>query len=136
MRTRQTTTRSGIMRDGIRLCCALLVLTAACDTSVSNPGPVQDEFVSGQSIYASAAALVNGAGRALGSGINWVGYTGAAVTREIHPTGSTGSFGITNRWQNGELAPDDADLDTHWENAQRARWVAEEAVRRLVKVGP
>src|SRR5207247_1002008 len=31
---------------------------------------------------------------------------------------------------------DDGDLDTHWEQAQRARWVAEEALRRLEKAGP
>jgi hypothetical protein len=68
--------------------------------------------------------------------MNWIGYTGAAVAREIHPAGSTGSFGISNRWQNGELGSDDSDLDTHWEQAQRARWVAEEAVRRLEAAGP
>ena len=123
------------MRDGIRTCCfgLLLVAVAACDTTVSNPGPVQDEFLAARE---AAAALVNGAGRALSSGINWVGYTGAAITREIHPAGSTGSFGITNRWQSGELNPDDADLDTHWEQAQRGRWLAEEAVRRLIAAGP
>src|SRR3954468_1003803 len=113
---------------------ALLLLTApmACDTNVSNPGPVQDEFLNDRN---AAAAMVNGAGRALSSGMNWVGYTGAAVAREIHPAGSTGSFGISNRWQNGELGSDDSDLDTHWEQSQRARWVAEEAIRRLEKAG-
>ena len=114
---------------------ALLLLgtVAACDTEVTNPGRVQDEFVSDRN---AAAALVNGAGRALSQGINWIGYTGAAITREVHPAGSTGSFGITNRWQNGELNPDDGDLDTHWEQAQRARWLAEEAIRRLEDMGP
>jgi SusD family. len=109
---------------------ALLLITApiACDTSVSNPGPVEDKFLNDRN---AAAAMVSGAGRALSQGMNWVGYTGAAVAREIHPAGSTGSFGISNRWQNGELGSDDSDLDTHWEQAQRARWVAEEAVRRL-----
>jgi starch-binding outer membrane protein, SusD/RagB family len=127
------------MRDGIRAaCCAALALAvaAACDTNVSNPGPVQDEFLADQNVYAAAAALVNGAGRAVGSGMNWVAYTGAAVTREVHPAGSTGSFGITNRWQNGELAEDDGDLNDHWELAQRGRWLAEEAVRRLEAAGP
>ena len=113
---------------------ALLVLTPiACDTNVSNPGPVQDEFLNDRN---AATAMVNGAGRALSSGINWVGYTGAAVAREIHPAGSTGSFGISNRWQNGELGTDDSDLDTHWEQSQRARWIAEEAIRRLELAGP
>ena len=107
---------------------ALLLTTAAsCDTDVVNPGPVEDQFVDRD----AAVAMVNGSGRALGSGINWISYTGASVTREIHPAGSTGSFGITNRWQRGELNADDADLNTHWEQAQRARWLAEEAVRRL-----
>ena len=106
---------------------------AACDTTVTNPGPVRDEFLAERT---AATALVNGAGRALASGINWVSYTGAAVTREIHPAGSTGSFGISNRWQNGLLDPDDTDLDSHWEQSQRARWLAEESIRRLVAAGP
>jgi hypothetical protein len=121
--------------NGLHSCgVALLILVAAsCDTKVSNPGPVQDDFLDDRN---AASALVNGAGRALSQGINWVSYTGAAITREIHPAGSTGSFGITNLWQNGELSDGDADLDTHWEQAQRARWVAEEAIRRLETAGP
>jgi hypothetical protein len=111
----------------------LLAATAACDTTVTNPGPVQDEFLSDRN---AATAMVNGAGRALSSGMNWIGYTGAAITREIHPAGSTGSFGISARWQNGELNADDGDLDAHWELAQRARWVAEESIRRLEDAGP
>jgi starch-binding outer membrane protein, SusD/RagB family len=112
---------------------ALLLATAACDTTVTNPGPVQDEFLADRN---AAAALVNGAGRALSSGLNWISYTGAAVAREIHPAGSTGSFGISAQWQNGELNGDDADLNTHWEQAQRARWLAEETLRRLETAGP
>ena len=112
---------------------ALLLATAACDTTVSNPGPVQDAFLADRN---AAAAMVNGAGRALSAGMNWISYTGAAVAREIHPAGSTGSFGISARWQNGELNGDDGDLDTHWEQAQRARWLAEETLRRLEAAGP
>lgn len=111
----------------------LLFVAAACDTTVTNPGPVQDEFLTDRN---AATAMVNGAGRALSSGINYIGYTGAAVAREIHPAGSTGSFGISARWQNGELNGDDADLNTHWEEAQRARWLAEETLRRLEAAGP
>jgi len=112
---------------------ALLLATVSCDTTVTNPGPVQDEFLADRN---AATAMVNGAGRAISSGLNWISYTGAAVAREIHPAGSTGSFGITARWQNGELNGDDADLNTHWEQAQRARWLAEETLRRLEEVGP
>lgn len=122
-----------MFRDLRTIGCALTILVATgCSTEVTNPGPVEDEYLLSRD---AATALVNGAGRALGSGINWISYTGAAVTREIHPAGSTGSFGITNRWQGGALNTDDGDLDTHWEQAQRARWLAEEAVRRLEGVG-
>ena len=117
----------------IRGAALLLLATAACDTTVTNPGPVQDEFLTDRN---AATAMVNGAGRALSSGLNWISYTGAAVSREIHPAGSTGSFGITNRWQNGELNADDGDLNTHWEEAQQARWLGEEALRRLEESGP
>jgi hypothetical protein len=117
----------------IRGAALLLFATAACDTAVTNPGPVQDEFLADRN---AATAMVNGAGRALSSGMNWIGYTGAAVAREIHPAGSTGSFGISARWQNGELNADDGGLDTHWEQAQQARWLAEETLRRLETAGP
>ena len=112
---------------------ALRLAAAACDTTVSNPVPVQDEFLADRN---ASAAMVNGAGRALSAGMNWISYTGAAISREIHPAGSTGSFGISARWQNGELNADDGDLDTHWEQAQRARWLAEETLRRLEAAGP
>jgi hypothetical protein len=118
------------------LALALLAGAASCDTKVTNPGPVQDDFLLGEEGRGGMAALVAGSGRALSSGINWISYTGAAVTREIHPAGSTGSFGITNRWQNGELNADDGDLNVHWEQAQRARWSAEESARRLEAMGP
>lgn len=117
---------------------ALLLLAgaASCGTEVTNPGPVKDEDLLDQQGRLGMTAMVSGAGRAVGSALNWMGYTSAAITREIHPAGSTGSFGITTRWQNGELNPDDPDNDVHWEQAQRARWSAEEAVRRLEAMGP
>jgi hypothetical protein len=131
IRTGRQSMRELIRVGGAALC--VLAVTMSCSTEVTNPGPVQDEFLADR---AAGAALVNGAGRAIGDALNWISYTGAAVTREIHPAGSTGSFGITPRWQNGELNADDADLNTHWESAQRARWIAEEAVRRLTAAGP
>ena len=122
------------MRNISSLCSVLLLAGAvSCDTEVSNPGPVQDVFLNDR---AAALAMVNGAGRGLAQGINWIGYTGAAVAREIHPAGSTGSFGITQKWQNGDLTTDDADVSTHWEQSQRARWVAEETLRRMEAAGP
>ena len=127
------TTKHGAPRRGRIggiLALALLIAVGGCEgyTEVTNPGPIQDEFLDDPQAH---AAMVKGMGRALSAGINWIAYTGAAVTREIHPSGSTGSFGITNRWQQGFLEGDDTDLDTHWEQAQRARWLAENGIGRI-----
>ena len=94
------------MRDAIRPSVFATLILAACDTNVTNPGPVNDEFLFDRN---AASAMVSGAGRALSSGINWISYTSASITREIHPAGSTGSFGITTLWQNGTLSQDDGE---------------------------
>jgi starch-binding outer membrane protein, SusD/RagB family len=112
---------------------SLTLLLGGCNTDVLNQGRVEEESLARQN---AQAALVRGAGRTLAQGINYVGYTGAAVSREIHPAGSTGSFGITNLWQNGELRATDGDLDDHWEFLQRGRWVAEQTVRFIDEAGP
>ena len=130
----QTDWTRGMMATMSRYLLVLGALAlASCDTDVINPGSVDDESLTGQS---AQPALVLGARRAMGQGMNFVAYTGAAVTREIHPAGSTGSFGITQFWQNGILDENDGDLDDHWELTHRARWVAEEAVRRIEDAGP
>lgn len=126
-----TNTERGARRRSLLLAAAaLLPLLAACNTDVTNPGRVEDEFLDDPAAH---AALVAGMGRSVAQALNWISYTSAAVTREVHPSGSTGSFGITNRWQQGELAPNDSDLDTHWEQAQRARWLAETGSARIEK---
>lgn len=108
---------------------AVLALAAGCDLQVTNPGPVQAAFLNDP---AALTAIVNGAGRDLGEGLNWTAYTGAAVTREVLPAGSTGAFGITVRQQLGILSPDDG--GDWWNQAQRARWTAESGVRRIKEV--
>lgn len=103
-----------------------LLAFAACDFTVTNPGPIQDEFLDRAAAH---EAIVNGAGRQLAEGLNWTAYTGGAVTREIHPAGSTGSFGITPRQQLGTLAPDET--STQWNLSSRARWMAETGAARM-----
>ncbi len=97
-----------------------LSVLAACSFDVSNPGPVQAKFLADT---AANTAIVNGAGRDLSDALNWIAYTGAAVSREIFPAGSTGSYGITVLQQIGRLTVDES--DTYWQLAQRARWEAE-----------
>jgi len=108
----------------------LIALASACELDVSNPGPIQAVALEDPK---ALTAVVNGAGRDLAEALNWTAYTGGAVAREIFPAGSTGSFGITPRQQSGKLADDDG--NDWWNQAQRARWTAEDAVERVKRVG-
>jgi starch-binding outer membrane protein, SusD/RagB family len=104
----------------------------ACSFDVTNPGPVQAQFLDDP---AARAAIVNGAGRDLSNALNWIAYTGAAASREIFPAGSTGSFGITPQEQAGVLLASEG--DDFWDRAQRARWEAESgAVRFKTTMSP
>ena len=106
-----------------------VVLLASCDTKVTNPGPVNADFLDSK---AALPAVVNGAGRDLAEVLNWTVYTSAAESREIWPAGSTGSFGISVNVQNGRLTDDESgDL---WERGQRARWTAETGAERIKRV--
>lgn len=98
---------------------------AGCSLDVSNPGPIQASSLESRN---ALTALINGAGRNIAEALNWVAYTGAAVTLELHPGGSTGAFGITVRQQTGKLTDDDG--GNWWNLSQRARWTAEDAVTR------
>ena len=109
---------------------ALIALVSACDIDVVNPGRVQEEFLFE---LAAQEAIVAGIGRAMGEAQNWVGYTSAAISRELHPSGSTGSFGIQVEWQNGEL--DYETVNTHWNVSQRARWWGDDGVAKIMETG-
>lgn len=107
----------------------LIAGLTGCALDATNPGPIQADFLETRS---ALTAVVNGAGRDLAEAMNWVSYTGAAVARELHPAGSTGSFGITPQQQSGKILPDDD--NTHWNQSQRARWTAEDAVARAKRI--
>lgn len=103
---------------------------AACDLSVSNPGPVADAALDEAS---ANQAIVNGMGRALSRALGYVAYTTGATTREIVAAGSqNGSiFGITIKQRAGLLDPGLEETNDHWRYAQQARWVAEDGIRRM-----
>lgn len=133
--TNMMTSRS--LRPAVRslagVSCLSLLAVAGCDFQVTNPGPIQEAFLD-ESL--AQPAVVNGMGRALAQGLNWVAYTSAAVTREVHPAGSTAAFGISNEWAAGQLRADDRNLNTHWDQSSRARWLAESGVERIERIGP
>ena len=102
----------------------------ACETDVVNPGRVQEEFLFK---VEAQEAIVKGVGRAVSEAQNWIGYTSAAVSREIHPSGSTGSFGIQVEWQNGNLEYET--INTHWNLSQRARWWGDDGIAKITEAG-
>jgi len=107
----------------------LIVGVAACDTDVVNPGPIEADFLNDPD---AQAAIQAGAGRAAADALNWIAYTSAAVAREIHPSGSTGSFGITPLQQGGTLRFDE--VGTQWENAHRARFLVADGAERILSL--
>jgi hypothetical protein len=101
---------------------------AACDTSVTNPGPVSDDQLDKE---VALPAVVNGMGRAFARALNYIAYTGGAASREIVAASNGGVFGISLRQREGILDPSTDETNDHWVFAQQARWVAEDGVRRM-----
>src|SRR3990172_6671117 len=120
-------------RNSLRWAALLGVAFLGCDFTVTNPGPVEDRFLNE---LTARRAIVTGAQRALANSIQAnqgdVLYYVAAITFEINPAGSTGSFGINTQVQDGRL---EEDIQSYsWNQASRARWVAEDAIRRLTTI--
>ncbi|HEV8265779.1 MAG TPA: RagB/SusD family nutrient uptake outer membrane protein [Gemmatimonadales bacterium] len=103
----------------------VLVTLAACNLSVNNPDQVQDPLLNDPGAH---AAVVAGASLALSEAINWVAFFGGDASKEfrqggrIHPV----KLPLDPGQLTVEGIPDNA-----WNSAQLARWVAEDAVRRL-----
>src|SRR5436853_6136239 len=98
---------------------------AACNLSVDNPARVQDPLLNDPGAH---AAVVAGASLALSEAINWVAFFGGDASKEftqggrIHPV----KLPVDPGQLSVQEIPDNA-----WNSAQQARWVAEDAVRRL-----
>lgn len=121
-------TAGRLARRGLALVGALGGL-AACDFSVSNPGPTQDEFLADS---LSVTAQVAGVGYTLGDGMNYLVLHSAVATRELFPTGQSGQFGIEPRNWVGLLVTEEQ--GTPWNLVSRARWLGDQATARLQKV--
>lgn len=112
---------------------ALLVTTpvwVGCNFDVVNPGPILDERLKDPR---AQEALVNGAGRALSFALGYVSYTGAVAALELQGSGNITTMGVTLKQRAGDLAPEQAETNEHWQYAHTARWVAEESVKRMTE---
>lgn len=105
-----------------------IALLSACD--VTNPGPVQDEFLGDEE---SQPGLVNGSIRRLSELTTWTAYTTALLSREIFPGGQTGAGGHDVSTQGGHVQP--GSYGGYFDDAQQARFIAEEAIERFNDVG-
>jgi hypothetical protein len=105
-------------------CVALL---SACE--VTNPGPVQDEFLAED---ASQQGLINGAIRRMNELIGNGAYTLALTAREIFPGGQTGASGHDVATQGGEIQ--EGSFGGYFNDAQQARFIAETAIKRFTQV--
>ena len=115
-----------------------MLLLVGCDTSVTNPGLTPDEELDQPAAW---PAVVVGARRSLSDAIgssaapvSQLLYWGAAMTFEINPAGSTGSYGIPTDVQAG--LPTDATMNGDWTQSNVARYTAEAAVARFRRVMP
>lgn len=132
MNERETTPRPGSAwtRAAVGGLAAVLALSlAACDFSVTNPGPAQDQFLDNPG---ALDAYVAGANRLFNDAWNEVARVMASGTREVFPSGNTGNFGIDTNERRGVYRPEDQ--DAQWDPAQQARWVAEDGLRRFQDV--
>ncbi len=122
----------------------VLLVAVGCDTSVTNPGLTPDDALDKPEAW---PAVVTGARRALSDAIGSSAatvagqrtggqllYWGAAVSFEINPAGSTGSYGIPPDVQVGIL--NDAATSDDWASSNQARFVPEDAVKRFRRVMP
>lgn len=131
----ETETRRGAREawrlPGTGVAIALVVAVAAvagCD--VTNPGPVEDRFLNDQT---ARAGILNGIKvaykEALATCDNNLGVDGGVAVRELLPSGNPGTCGVSVPEGRGDLRPDE--VSGVWDQAQNARWTAEDAIARF-----
>jgi hypothetical protein len=105
------------------------LMAVACQDAVTDVGSLEDGALDNAQ---SLEPLVNGMGRELSNALSSVALTGGVVAREATGSGTQTDVGTTLSQRDGILEP--VETDEHWNIAQRARWVAEDGVRRMREV--
>lgn len=105
---------------------AVLLALPACSFEVTNPGPVQDQFLDGP---LARAGIVSGVQRALLDAHYDTDRNGASGAREIFPGGNVGRHGVNNAERQGLYGM--TVTGGYWNAGQNARWLAENAVNRF-----
>lgn len=111
---------------GVALCAALLA--AGCDglLDVTNPGPINDEDLN---TSVAMPALVVGMSADLSVALSTTAIWGSLWGDDLYHSGTLGAPTIFSR---GVIAA--IDIDPWWDDAHRARWVAESGIERMKDV--
>lgn len=117
--------RMNATRLGVAVCAAGVVSLAGCDLSVTNPGPVQDGFLNDEGAH---SAVVSGVALNLANGLNWVNFFGGEAAKDFTQGGRIHPVKLPA--DPGQLTVDGIP-DTPFDEPNQARWIAEDAVRRL-----
>ncbi len=104
----------------------LALSLAACDLSVENLGPVEDNILDQEGAH---AAVVAGAEYNVAWALNMVRFFGADAAKELTQGGRIHPIKLPPN--PGQLDFDEQLPDDTWNRSHRARWVAEDGVRRL-----
>jgi hypothetical protein len=106
---------------------AILLLLPACNIlEVSNPGPLADDALNSPT---AMSGLVTGMSFDLSRAMDAVTQATAIMGDELFHGGSYAAEGLFNR---GIIR--DEDVNGHWGDMHRARWVAESGILRLKQV--
>lgn len=105
---------------------ASVVMLAACDLSVSNPGPIADDKLNN---VTAIPALVNGMAGDLSFALGRYANRGALGSGELS---EAGLFIPETHYFQGSFIPQDVNAD--WGNMQTARWTAESGLVRMKEV--
>jgi hypothetical protein len=103
----------------------LLVVASGCDGlfDVKNPGTIQDVDLNNPD---ALRAVVTGMSSDLSAELDAIAFVGARLSDEM---AASGSYFISTRARFGFI--DSEDVDAYWEGIQRARFSAEDGLRRM-----
>jgi len=118
------------MRTTTKFVAGLAVLgtaaLGACDTSVTNPGPTQDEALN---TVSAVPGLVNGMSGDLSYALGNYLSVNVVMTDEMN---EAGNYAAQQQFVRGSITPDLVNSD--WARMQNARWVAEQGLVRMKSI--
>ena len=112
-----------MLRVGLVLPSVGVLSLAACDFDVDNPGAILETDLN---TIEAVNALVTGMSSDFSEEYDGIAFVGARATDEM---AGSGSYNETNFFRMGIINAED--VNGIWEGIQRARWVAEDGIRRL-----